>query len=93
MALVRTKVNSREIDSILHSARLAADLRNRAERALATARANAPVASGAYRDSLHVQVVQNPSRVVARVVSNVSHSGAVEARTGNLARALDSAGG
>lgn len=69
------------------------DLQRRAERVASRARSTAPVDTGAYRDSITVEVSRPHDRVVARVVAKDRKSHVIEARTGNLARALDSAGG
>ncbi len=90
MARPRVKLNSAGIRAILGDP--SGHLRGLAERVLAAAQANAPVESGEYRASLHVEQVTT-DRAVARVVANAPHALAVEARTGNLARALDAAGG
>lgn len=55
------------------------------------ARADAPVASGAYRDSIHVEVTETDEGVVATVVADVRHAMIVESRDGNLVRALGKA--
>lgn len=55
---------------------------------LAAAQSSAPVASGDYRNSLHIEWVTT-DRVVGRVVADVDYALVVEAETGNLARALD----
>jgi len=70
---------------------------------LASAQASAPVVSGAYKDSLRLEMTTSAalgikfraggSRPVAVVLSDSDHAMSVEAGTGNLARALDSAGG
>jgi hypothetical protein len=59
----------------------------RAERVLAAAKAAAPVATGEYRDSLHIEQATT-DRAVARVVAGTDHGAIVEANTGNLSRAL-----
>ena len=58
-----------------------------AEAALAAAQANAPVESGAYRNSLHIEETHT-DRFVARVVADVDHALAVEFATRNLGRSL-----
>ena len=88
---VRTRLNSRGMQQLLNSGEVEAFLRGRIESALSAARSSAPVATGAYRDSLRVEIAHT-DRVVARVVSDVDHAMIVEADTGNLARALDAAG-
>jgi hypothetical protein len=55
------------------------------------AKAAAPVRTGAYRDSIHTEAVDHPTRKVARVAAGVDYGWVVEANTGNLARALDAA--
>jgi hypothetical protein len=65
-------------------------LEDSAQRALSAAQGSAPVASGAYRDSLHIET-DHTDRMVKRVVSDVDYALVVEANTGTLARALDAA--
>lgn len=79
------------MEELLKSAGVRADLTGRAERVASAARASAPVESGAYRDSIHVEA-DTTDRAAARVVAGVSYAMVVEANTGNLARALDAAG-
>ena len=62
-----------------------------ADRAAAAAKASAPVASGAYRDSIHRESATT-DRAVELVVASAPHARVVESRTGNLARALGSVG-
>lgn len=93
MARSRLTLNHRTVQQYLDGDHgVEAMLTRRGERALATARANAPVVSGDYRNGLHLEVTHT-DRMVVRVVSDVDYTLAVEADTGNLARALDSAGG
>lgn len=93
MARTRVDLNDAGMEALLHDPGVTADLEARMARALQQAQATAPVATGAYRDSLHVEVVQHPSRSVVRVVSDVDYAMTVEAAHGVLARALDAAGG
>lgn len=93
MAKVRFVPNPAGFRELLHSPELAAYLLARAERVAAAARATAPVESGAYRDSITAETVDHPSRVVAQVHARDWKAHIIEADTGNLARALDSAGG
>lgn len=88
----RTKLISAGIDALLNSADVRASLTARAERVLAAAQSSAPVATGGYRDGLEI-VQDSTDRVAVRVVGTAPHSHIVEADTGNLARALDAAGG
>lgn len=75
----------------LHSEPLAADMKRRGEAVAAAAQASAVRESGDYADSVAVIVEDHPSRVVAHVSASVPYAAAIEARTGNLARALDAA--
>lgn len=87
----RVTLNHREIQSYLDGAHgVESMLDAAAERAAEAARSSAPVASGAYQDSIHVET-DHTDRMVKRVVSDVAHALVVEANTGNLSRALDSA--
>lgn len=92
MASTRVTINHREIQSYLDGAHgVEALLESAAQGALSAAQSSAPVASGAYRDSLHIET-DKTDRMVKRVVSDVDYALVVEANTGNLSRALDSAG-
>lgn len=82
------KLNHDGIAQILKSDRVVDILMARAERVLATAKANAPVKTGTYRDSIHIEVVEHPTRMVVQVVADAPHAHLVEANTGNLARSL-----
>lgn len=60
-----------------------------AQTVAAAARSSAPVGSGDYRDRIRVQVIRHRRlRTVALVVAEDPKSLLVEAKTGNLARAL-----
>ena len=61
-----------------------------ADRVEAAAKASAPVASGAYRDSIHRESATT-DRAVELVVADDWKSRIIESRTGNLARALGGA--
>lgn len=87
----RVEFHAGSLDEVLKSPALAAMLKKKAEAVAATARATAPVESGAYRDSIVVEVDQHPTRVVVHVAAKARHAHLVEANTGNLARALGSA--
>lgn len=91
-ATVKVQVSSPAIRALLQSQAVRDELRRRAEPVLSAAQVSAPVASGRYRDSLHL-VDDTTDRAVVRVVSDAPHAMVVESRTGNLARALDAAGG
>ena len=82
--------NDAFFDEILRSAQVESLCRSKAEQALSIARANAPVDTGAYRDGLTVEVVEHTHRRSFCVVGPGPKTLLVEARTGNLARALRS---
>lgn len=91
MARVKVKLISAGMKELLSSDDLRADLTARMERVEARAEATAPVESGAYRASIHIEQ-DTTDRAVVRVVADVDYAMGVEAQTGNLARALDAAG-
>jgi hypothetical protein len=82
------KLNRAGIIEVLKSSEVEAALMSVAEAAAAAARASAPVSSGAYQDSISAFTEMHADRVVAHVSSDAPHAMAVEAATGNLARAL-----
>lgn len=88
----RTKLNSRGMAALLKSGEVRSFVTERAERVLAKAITDAPVKTGNYRDGLKI-VQDTTDRAAVRVAGTAPHSHLVEANTGNLARALDSAGG
>ena len=92
--MARTKIVlvSSEVEAMLKSAGVRAVLVGPADRVEAAAKASAPVASGAYRDSIHRESATT-DRAVELVVADAAHARVVESRTGNLARALGSVGG
>jgi hypothetical protein len=91
MARATVRLNHSEIQSYLDGDHgVEAMLEESAQRALSAAQGSAPVASGAYRDSLRIET-DHTDRMVKRVVSDVDYAMVVEANTGNLARAIDAA--
>lgn len=92
MARSRVRLSSEGMRQLLQDRGVVQDLERRGRSVLASAVASAAVESGAYRDGLTVWTAQT-DRPVVRVGSTVDYGPAVEARTGNLARALDAAGG
>lgn len=88
MAGIRVKLNRGGMAALLKSADVRHELTKRAESVLDAAVSNAPVASGEYRESLHIRQ-DTTDRVAVRVGSDAPHAWVVEAKTGNLARALD----
>lgn len=90
MARTKLKLNHRGIGELLNSDEVGDMLEEKMRPALARAKATAPVDSGDYRDGLHLERIHT-DRVVVRIVGSTDHDLAVEADTGNLARALDEA--
>lgn len=88
----RVVLNSRGVVQLLNDSGVRNDLTRRAEEVLIKAQADAPVETGAYRNSLHIEQATT-DRAVVRVASDADHALDVESKTGNLARALDAAGG
>lgn len=86
----KVKMDSAGVSELLSSAPIRAVLTPHAEAVLAAAQAGAPVASGRYRDSLHIES-DTTDRAVERVVASAPHALLVESRTGNLARAMGAA--
>lgn len=84
----RVDFNDAFFDEILRSAQVESLCRSKAEQALAVARSSAPVDTGAYRDGLAVEVVEHAHRRSFCVVGHDPKTLLVEAKTGNLARAL-----
>lgn len=62
--------------------------KKQAEEVADRARASAPVDTGAYRDSIHVERDDTPFRPLFRVIADDPKSIGVESQTGNLARAV-----
>lgn len=85
---VRIELRSGEIARLLKSRPIRSTCRTSAEKVAAVARQSAPVATGKYRASIHVESATT-DRAVERVVADAPHALVVEAKTGNLARAVD----
>lgn len=90
MAKSRISVNFNQkfFDEILNSAGVKSLTTLAANRALAYARASAPVDTGAYRDGLQIEEVKHAHRTTCMVVGTDPKTLLVEAKTGNLAKAL-----
>lgn len=86
----KVKMDSAGVSDLLSSDGVRSALTPHAQTVLAAAIASAPVASGRYRDSLHI-VSATTDRAVERVVASAPHALLVESRTGNLARAMGQA--
>lgn len=90
MARTKVTMKSAGVREVLNSSGTRSMLTSKAGPVLAAAQSGAPVATGAYRASLRIEQATT-DRAVVRVVSDAPHAFAVEADTGNLARALGSA--
>jgi hypothetical protein len=88
MARVRIDLNRAGLIEILKSSEVEAALMSVAEAAASMARASAPVSSGEYQMSISAFTEMHNDRVVAHVSSDAPHAMIIEARTGNLRRAL-----
>lgn len=84
--------NNRFFDQILRTAPVQAVQQEVAERVLAAAKANAPVDSGAYKNSLHIRKAERGYRTAYLVEGTDPKTLLIESKRGNLARALKSAG-
>lgn len=87
MSLIRVDLKSGGFEELLNSSEVRALVTDHAEDALGSAKASAPVDSGDYRDSLHIEQATT-DRAVARVVADVPYALQVEAKHGTLARSL-----
>lgn len=92
MAGVKVKLNHGGMAALLRDPGVRAELTRRMERSEQAAKESAPVESGEYRDSIHIEQ-DTTDRAAVRLVADSDHALVVEAKTGNLARALDAAGG
>jgi hypothetical protein len=87
------KFNQSYFDRILKDAAVAQMTMAKANEVCARAKSTAPVLTGSYRDSLHVERRDYPHRTGYLVVGDAPHTLLVEAKTGNLARALKASRG
>ena len=85
------KCNNKFFDDLLSSPPVEALVVDAAERVANIARSTAPVDSGDYRNSIKV-TKKHQKRVVGLVQATDEKAMIIEARTGNLARAVRSAG-
>jgi hypothetical protein len=92
VAKSRVTLNHAGARELLNDPGVRAFLADVADRVAAEAIRTAPVATGNYRDSIHRESVTT-DRAVERVVASAPHAHLVEAKSGNLARALNAAGG
>ena len=90
MSLARFIFKGSGVEEILNSSETRSMLTGKAGAVLSAARSSAPVSTGAYQGSLHIEQ-DTTDRAAVRVVADVPYAGVVEANTGNLARSLDAA--
>lgn len=90
MGLERITLNHASMAALLKGEAARAAIEPHLGQVHAAAIAGAPVDSGEYVASIHTEWATT-DRLVGRVVADAPHALAVEADTGNLARALDSA--
>ncbi|PPF64541.1 hypothetical protein C5E11_03880 [Clavibacter michiganensis] len=83
------KFNDHYLDELGHSPKVVAKVAGIANSVAGRAQTDGPVDTGEYIDKIHVVVSESAHRVVATVVAGADHSMIVEARTGNLLRALN----
>ncbi|MSS84969.1 HK97 gp10 family phage protein [Actinomycetaceae bacterium WB03_NA08] len=79
-------------DDILRESGVQSLERQAAEKVLAAAKANAPYDTGAYQRGLRIEKAEARFRTVYLVTGTDPKTLLVESKTGNLARALKSAG-
>ena len=80
--------NDRFFEELGHSAGVTKLVKSKAERIAARARETAPVDTGEYRDHIKVKVKRAKFRNVALVVGEDPKTLLIEAKTGNLVKAL-----
>lgn len=80
--------NQKYFDHILKSAGIVNLTKKKAEQAAKIARSTAPVDTGSYRDQIEVERAEFRYRTGFHVVGHDPKSLLIEAKTGNLARAL-----
>ena len=90
MANPKVKLNSAGVQSLLNDPGVRAVLASHADSVEAAAIASAPVDTGNYKASIR-RVSATTDRAVERVIATSPHAHLVEARTGNLARAMGAA--
>lgn len=83
------KFNESYLPKLGKSPRVTALLTGIGDEIAESARATAPVKTGAYRDSIHVEVKGAANRNVVLVVAADPKAMLIESKTGNLVRALN----
>lgn len=92
MAGTTVKFDQSFFDSIMRSAGVQSLEMEAAQRVLAQAQATAPVDTGAYKAGLQIVRAERKYRTAYLVEGTDEKTMLVESKTGNLARALKSAG-
>lgn len=87
---IEIKLDHSGMGALLKSAEVRAALHDHAEPVLSAAQDSAPVDTGDYKASLHIEDATT-DRAVVRVVASDWKAGILEAKYGILARALDAA--
>lgn len=90
---VRVELNSDGVKELLKSPEVEEHLAGLASIVEGAAVSGAPVETGRYRDSIYYETEQKANRVIAIVATSDPAGRLIEAKTGNLARALDAIGG
>ena len=92
MADTKVQFDQGFFDGLMRSAGIQALQAAAAQRVLAAAQASAPVKTGVYKRGLRIVKAERKYRTTYLVEGTAPHTLLVEARTGNLARALKAAG-
>jgi hypothetical protein len=91
MAKTTFKPNPRFFETVFRLPRIERIVDGIAGDTLRNAKADAPVDTRAYQDSLHIEHHESRYRRTARVVGSDKKTILIESKTGNLARALKKA--
>jgi len=92
MAGAKVEFDQGFFDGLMRSAGIQSLQQAAAQRVLAAAQASAPMKTGAYKRGLRIAKAEHKYRTTYLVEGTAPHTLLVEAKTGNLARALKSAG-
>jgi hypothetical protein len=92
MAGAKVEFDQAFFDGLMRTAGIQSLQQAAAQRVLAAAQASAPVKTGAYKRGLRITKAERKYRTAFLVEGTAPHTLLVEAKTGNLARALKSAG-
>ena len=85
--MAKVVLSHKGMRELLNDPGVRAELHRRADLVAARAKATAPVDTGAYRDSIEIED-DTTDRAVVRIIAKDRKSHIIEARTGNLAKAL-----